>query len=64
MMGFGILADVVLTAKAQWSDDGERHFMHTQLDRHGGEMTLEGEVHQGCMDNVVLMMAKGYLATA
>ena len=61
---FGIGADVGLLTKAERTDDGEWHFAHAELDRHRGKMALEGEIHQGCVDDVVLMMTEGNLRTA
>ena len=46
------------------TDDGKGHLLHLQQGRHGVEASLEGEVHQGGMENVVLMMAEGNLRTA
>ena len=59
----GILAYVVFLTETQGTNDGEGHLLHLQLGRHGGEVALKGEIHQGSMDDVVLMMAKGYLRT-
>jgi len=64
VVGFGVGPDVVLAAEAERTDDGEGHLAHAQFGRHGGEMALEGEVHQGSMDDIILMMAQGYLGAA
>ena len=60
----GIGADVGLLTETERADDGERHLAHAEFGRHGGKMTLEGEVHQGGVDDVVLMMTEGNLRTA
>ena len=39
------------------ADDGQWHLPHAELGGHRGEVALEGEIHQGGMDDVVLMMA-------
>ena len=61
VMLLGILAYVVFLTEAQRADDGEGHLSHLELGRHRREVALKGEIHQGGMDDVVLMMAKGYL---
>ena len=61
---FGIGPDVGLLTETERPDDGEWHLAHAELDGHGGEMALEGEVHQGGVDDVVLMMTEGNLRTA
>ena len=58
---FGIQANVVLMAQAKGADNGERHLLHAQQDRHGGKVALKGKVHQSSMDDVILMMTKGNL---
>lgn len=50
---------VILATEAEWADDGEWHFLHAELGRHGRELALEGKVHQSGMDDVVLMVAEG-----
>ena len=57
----GIGTDVCLLAKTERTNDSERHFTHAQLDGHCGEMSLEGEIHQRRMDDVVLMVPQSYL---
>jgi hypothetical protein len=52
----GISPDVSLGAKTKRADDGKRHLPHTEQGRHGAEVSLEGEVHQCGMYDVVLMM--------
>ena len=64
MMSLGIGADVSFVAETERSDNGQRHLLHAQLGRHGREMTLEDKVHQGGMNDVVLMVTKGYLGTS
>ena len=63
MLLLGILLDVSLLTQAQRTDNGQRHLLHPELGRHRRELPLEGEVHQGSMDDVILVMAKGYLGT-
>ena len=63
MLLLGILLDVSLLTQAQRTDNGQRHLLHPELGRHRRELSLEGEVHQGSMDDVVLVVAKGYLGT-
>ena len=60
----GILLDVVLLAETQRANDGQWHLAHAELGGHGGEVSLEGEVHQGRVDDVVLMVAEGYLGAS
>ena len=59
LMGIGLY--VALSAEAERTDNGQRHLLHLQFGRHGRELPLKGEVHQRCMDKVVLMMAQGDL---
>ena len=61
---FGKGADIGLLTQAKRPDDGKWHLAHAQFDGHGGKMALESEIHQGSMDDVVLMMAKGYLGAS
>ena len=61
---FGILTDVIFVTEAEWADYGEGHLLHAEFGGHGGEMALEGEVHQGGVDDVVLVVAEGNLGAA
>ena len=64
MVGLGIGTDISLLTETEWPNDGQRHLLHPQLGRHCREMPLEGKVHQGGMDDVVLMVTKGYLGAS
>ena len=64
MLLLGILLDVSLLTQAQRTDNGQRHLLHPELGRHRRELPLEGKVHQGSMDDVILVVAEGYLRTA
>ena len=61
---FGVGLDFRLGNEAERTDDGERHLAHLQQGGHCAESALEAEVQQGGMDDVVLMMAEGYLIAA
>ena len=56
--------DVGFLYHTERTDDGEWHLTHLQARRHGVETSLEGEIHQCRMDEVVLMVAEGYLVAA
>jgi len=60
---FGVCTDIILAAETKRADDGEGHFPHAEQSGHGAEVALEREVHQGRMDDVVLMVAQGNLVT-
>ena len=64
VMSVGIGLNVSLMAEAERADDGQRHFLHAELGGHGGEVSLESEVHQSGMDDVILMVAEGNLGAA
>ena len=64
VMNVGISLNVSLMAEAERADDGQRHFLHAELGGHGGEVSLKSEVHQGGMDDVVLVVSKGNLGAA
>ena len=64
VMSLGIGLNVSLMAEAEWAYDGQWHFLHTELGGHGGEVSLENEVHQSGMDDVILMVAEGNLGTS
>ena len=55
LLGVGL--DVGFLAEAERTDNGQWHLPHAELGGHRGEVALEGEIHQGGMDNVILMMA-------
>ena len=57
----GIGADVGFLTEAERADDGQRHLPHAEFGGHRGEMALKGEVHQGGMDDVILVMAQSDL---
>ena len=58
--GVGVCLDVVFVAEAEWSDDGQRHFLHLEPDEHALEAALEELVEQGGVDDVVHVVAEGY----
>jgi hypothetical protein len=60
---FGVSTDIIFGAETKRADDGEGHFPHAEQGGHGAEVSLEREVHQGSMDDVVLMVPQGYLVT-
>lgn len=60
----GIAIEVTLVAKAQRTDETERHFLHLQHGRNGTERPLEDEVHEKGLDDIVFVMAKGNLVAA
>ena len=62
LLGVGL--DVGFLTEAKRSDNGQRHLPHAELDGHRGEVSLESEIHQGGMDDVILMMAKSNLRAA
>lgn len=49
---------------AEGSDDGEGHLLHLQVAGHGGETSGIGKVHEGGVEDVVLMMAEGDFVAA
>jgi len=59
-----VCLDVGFLHHTERSDDCEGHLAHLQARRHGVEAALEGEIHQGCMDQVILMVAEGDLVAA
>ena len=54
-------AYVLFLYEAQGTNDGERHLPHLEFGGHCGEMSLEGEVHECRMEDVVVVMSQGYL---
>ena len=56
---FGIAADVCLLDETERPDDGQGHLLHLQPGRHGAEASLKEQVHQCCVEQVVLMVPEG-----
>ena len=54
----------MLVRWVEWANDGKGHLLHAQQNGHRTEPPLKCEIHQGCMQDVVLMMAKGNLGAA
>ena len=61
---FCVDLDILFLYHAERSDDGQWHLTHLEARWHRVEAPLKGEVHQGCMDEIVLMMAECYLVAA
>ena len=64
MVVIRIRLNIGLLAETKRSYDGQRHFSHCELGWHRREMALKREIHQSCMNNVVLMMSEGNFRTA
>ena len=64
VMSIGIGLNISFLAQAQRADDSERHLLHAKFSGHGREIALKGEVHQGGMDDVILMVAQSNLRAA
>ena len=47
--------------EAEGTDEGHGEVVHGHLGAHGGELSLEGEVHEGGLHEVVAMVAEGNL---
>ena len=61
---FCVGLDVGFLHRAERADDRQWHLPHLQARRHRIETALEGEIHQSCMDEVILMVPEGYLIAA
>ena len=55
------LLDIFFLLQTKWSDDRDGHLTHFQADGHRHEMSLEKNVEHSSMDDVILMVAQGYL---
>ena len=60
----GIASDVGLFDHAERTDDAQGHLLHFEQGGHRVEAALVELVHQAGVEQVVLMMAKGYLVAA
>ena len=58
------LHKVVLGDEAERADYCHVEFLHGQPGRHGGKRALEGHVHEQSLEEVILVMAEGYLVAA
>ena len=58
---FGILSDIRFATETKRSYNGQRHLLHLQFGRHRGKVSFEGEIHEGSLYEVILMVTQGYL---
>ena len=56
--------DIGFLHHTEGPDNLEWHLAHLQACWHRVETPLEDEIHQRCMDQIVLMVAEGYLVAA
>ena len=55
------LPDILLMNQTEGTDNGERIMLQPQTRKHRGGRTLEGDIHQESYEDIIHVMAQGYL---